>query len=135
MSSGLLQVFVELGNLRGTSNYVLYWIHIHSAEDNSPKTLNDKKNLYMLEYLHYRLQTSTLYFRLKEKDTDTHREPVITEEYYISKLQFQNRVYLNVGWCTDAKTGGTLLFRYERFINFWFRFFDTRRETILKSLS
>ena len=27
MSSGLLQVFVELGNLHGTSNYVLYWIH------------------------------------------------------------------------------------------------------------
>ena len=27
MSSGLLQVFVELGNLHGTSNYALYWIH------------------------------------------------------------------------------------------------------------
>ena len=27
MSSGLLQVFVELGNLHGTSNYVLYWNH------------------------------------------------------------------------------------------------------------
>ena len=27
MSSGLLQVFVELGNLLGTSNYVLYWNH------------------------------------------------------------------------------------------------------------
>ena len=27
MSSGLLQVFVELGNLHGTSNYILYWIH------------------------------------------------------------------------------------------------------------
>ena len=27
MSSSLLQVFVELGNLQGTSNYVLYWIH------------------------------------------------------------------------------------------------------------
>ena len=27
MSSGLLQVFVELGNLHETSNYVLYWIH------------------------------------------------------------------------------------------------------------
>ena len=27
MSSGLLQVFVELGNLHGTSNYVLYRIH------------------------------------------------------------------------------------------------------------
>ena len=27
MSSGLLQVFVELGNLHGTSNYVLYWIY------------------------------------------------------------------------------------------------------------
>ena len=26
MSSGLLQVFVELRNLHGTSNYVLYWI-------------------------------------------------------------------------------------------------------------
>ena len=26
MSSGLLQVFVELGNLHRTSNYVLYWI-------------------------------------------------------------------------------------------------------------
>ena len=25
--TGLLQVFVELGNLHGTSNYVLYWIH------------------------------------------------------------------------------------------------------------
>ena len=29
----------------------------------------------------------------------------------------------------------SLLFRYEPFINFWLRFFDTRRETILKSLS
>ena len=27
MSSGLLQVFVELGTLHGTLNYVLYWIH------------------------------------------------------------------------------------------------------------
>ena len=27
MSSGLLRVFVELGNLHETSNYVLYWIH------------------------------------------------------------------------------------------------------------
>ena len=27
MSSDLLQVFVEFGNLQGTSNYVLYWIH------------------------------------------------------------------------------------------------------------
>ena len=27
MSSGLLQVFVELRNLHRTSNYVLYWIH------------------------------------------------------------------------------------------------------------
>ena len=27
MSSGLLQVFFELTNLHGTSNYVLYWIH------------------------------------------------------------------------------------------------------------
>ena len=27
------------------------------------------------------------------------------------------------------------LFRYEPFINFWLRFFDTRKETILKSLS
>ena len=27
MSSGLLHVFVELGNLHRTSNYVLYWIH------------------------------------------------------------------------------------------------------------
>ena len=26
MSSDLLQVFVELENLHGTSNYVLYWI-------------------------------------------------------------------------------------------------------------
>ena len=27
MSSDLLQVFVNLGKLHGTSNYVLYWIH------------------------------------------------------------------------------------------------------------
>ena len=27
ISSSLLQLFVELGNLDGTSNYVLYWIH------------------------------------------------------------------------------------------------------------
>ena len=27
MSSGLFHVFVELGNLHGTSNYILYWIH------------------------------------------------------------------------------------------------------------
>ena len=27
MSPGVLQVFVELGSLHETSNYVLYWIH------------------------------------------------------------------------------------------------------------
>ena len=27
MSSNLFQVCVELGNLHGTSNYVIYWIH------------------------------------------------------------------------------------------------------------
>ena len=27
MSSGLYQVFIELGNLHGTSKFVLYWIH------------------------------------------------------------------------------------------------------------
>ena len=33
MSSGLLQVFVELGNLHGTSNYVLYWIYGVACSD------------------------------------------------------------------------------------------------------
>ena len=33
MSSGLLQVFVELGNLHGTSNYVLYWNHGVTCSD------------------------------------------------------------------------------------------------------
>ena len=33
MSSGFLQVFVELGNLHGTSNYVLYWIHGVTCSD------------------------------------------------------------------------------------------------------
>ena len=33
MSSGLLQVFVELGNLHRTSNYVLYWIHGVACSD------------------------------------------------------------------------------------------------------
>ena len=33
MSSGLLQVFVELGSLHGTSNYVLYWIHGVTCSD------------------------------------------------------------------------------------------------------
>ena len=33
MSPGLLQVFVELGNLHGTSNYVLYWIHGVACSD------------------------------------------------------------------------------------------------------
>ena len=78
MSFGLLQVFVELGNLHGTSNYVLYWIHgghlswfregspsstntwrrpgryqtkrcgnYNKDEDNSPKTLNDRKVLFV----------------------------------------------------------------------------------------
>ena len=32
-------------------------------------------------------------------------------------------------------TSGSPLFKYELFMNFWLRFFDTRRETILKSLS
>ena len=36
MSSGLLHVFVKLGNLHETSNYAFYWIH------KSPKTPNDK---------------------------------------------------------------------------------------------
>ena len=35
MYSGLLQLFVELGNLHGTSNYVVYWNH-------GPKNLNDE---------------------------------------------------------------------------------------------
>ena len=33
MSFGLLQVFVELGNLHGTLNYVLYWIHRDACSD------------------------------------------------------------------------------------------------------
>ena len=33
MFSGLLHVFVELGNLRGTSNYVLYWIRGVACSD------------------------------------------------------------------------------------------------------
>ena len=33
MSSGLLQVFVELENLHGISNYVLYWIHGDRCSD------------------------------------------------------------------------------------------------------
>ena len=33
MSSGLLQVYVELGNLHGTPNYVLYWIHGVACSD------------------------------------------------------------------------------------------------------
>ena len=32
MSSGLLQMFVELGNLHGTSNYVLYWTNACSQD-------------------------------------------------------------------------------------------------------
>ena len=35
MSSGLLQVFVELGNLHGTSNYVLYWNHGVACSDSA----------------------------------------------------------------------------------------------------
>ena len=33
MSSGLLQVFVELWNLHGNSNYILYWIHGVTCSD------------------------------------------------------------------------------------------------------
>ena len=33
MFPGLLQVFVELGNLYGTSNYVLYWNHGVTGSD------------------------------------------------------------------------------------------------------
>ena len=33
MSSGLLQVFVELGNLHRTLNYVLYWIYGVTCSD------------------------------------------------------------------------------------------------------
>ena len=33
MSSSLLQVFVELGNFHGTSNYVLYWNHGVTCSD------------------------------------------------------------------------------------------------------
>ena len=69
----LLQVFVELRNLPGTSNYILYWIHgvtcsdsvshnrvkvlsipvlllacgnNNKDEDNSPKTLNDNFSMF-----------------------------------------------------------------------------------------
>ena len=33
MPSGLRQVFVELGNLHGISDYVLYWIHGVASSD------------------------------------------------------------------------------------------------------
>ena len=33
MSSGFLHVFLEFGNLNGTSNYVLYWIHGVACSD------------------------------------------------------------------------------------------------------
>ena len=33
MTSGLLQVFIELGNLHKTSNYVLYWNHGGASSD------------------------------------------------------------------------------------------------------
>ena len=41
MAPGLLQVFFELWNLHGTSNYVLYWNH-NEDENNSLKNINDK---------------------------------------------------------------------------------------------
>ena len=51
MSSSLLQVFVELGNLHGTSNYkgwriyqLKCWGNNDKDEDNSPKTLNDENH-------------------------------------------------------------------------------------------
>ena len=50
------------------------------------------------------------------------------------RVLYTTRIYIYKSHNTN--TQATLLFRYERFIiNFWVRFFDTRRETILKSLS
>ena len=46
MSSGLLQVFVKLGNLHGTSNYV-----VEITIKMKPITLNDK-NQFVHCYLH-----------------------------------------------------------------------------------
>ena len=46
---------------------------------------------------------------------------------YITRIHMQITQY--------KYTSGTLLFRYEPFISFWLRFFDTKRETILKSIS
>ena len=75
MSSGLLRVFFELGNLNGTSNYVLYWIHGVSCsdsvshtinnnkeEDNCPKTLNDKN--HQASFQKFRQLTSRLHQEL-----------------------------------------------------------------------
>ena len=36
MSSDLLKVFIELGNLQGTSNYVLYWIYSGHLSSRTP---------------------------------------------------------------------------------------------------
>ena len=41
------------------------------------------------------------------------------------QIQIQRRKQAN----TNTTYRGTLLFRYEQFIDFWLRFFDTRRET------
>ena len=62
MSSGLLQMFVELGNLHETSNYVLYWIRVNvvhqyistdatAAWKKSRFTLSDRSDFHMIDSL------------------------------------------------------------------------------------
>ena len=67
ISSGLLQVFVELGNLHGTSNYVLYWIHwghiliLSSSNTHSLSIVTSRENTLTLSISTNRVNTLFLF--------------------------------------------------------------------------
>ena len=67
MSSGLLQVFVELRNLHGTSNYVLCWIH--------------GVRLFWFRCLQHRA-------KIISSDTDAYQEEMISLRYNLPRNNY-----------------------------------------------
>ena len=49
-------------------------------------------------------------------------------QQYIFKCKYTTHIQIQMQEQSTSNTQATLLFRYEPFINFWLRFFDTRRE-------
>ena len=61
--------------------------------------------------------------------------PPCSSSCYIAIIIMTSITTVHIQMQIQGNTQATPLFKYESFINFWLRFFDTSRETILKSLS